>query len=350
MSAGIIHRIVNKAFKVLNRVLTKIGGSYENRYTRPTGFMNQGPEKEFVEYEERLHLHWQNLNDDKNMKAKGAPYRGRCWLWIRPWKGRQHNIGFEWNLWQPHWLYSFHIDVDGSGGGDDDLKFGIAIFPISFHLSFSRVFPKSFKDWWHKTYDYSAREIWYYASFGMGGGLRFCGHFWRDPMEGKSPKTFLEKIRDFSITVPDDIISSIFGKLKHSTELLEERDVKIPMPEGPYEGHVKLERTTWKRDRLPFASKVRVGSVVDIPIGIPFEGKGENSWDCGEDGLFGCSSDEDSYPAAIAKTVEIALKYRTKYNHNLDAVYPHPDERKKVVEARRAAAANDPTTNGVANA
>ena len=71
--------------------------------------------------------------------------------------------------------------------------------------------------------------------------------------------------------------------------------LKIRMPEGEYPVTLEFEDRRWKRPRW-FAGKrftcVEVKVLGNNPEGrgcIPFPGKGENSWDCGMDGLYGSS-------------------------------------------------------------
>lgn len=133
------------------------------------------------------------------------------------------------------------------------------------------------------------------------------------------------------------------GRTKHSSELLETREVFIPMPEGQYKAIAKKEISTWKRPRW-FAKKETYVSL-DIPDGIPHQGKGENSWDCGEDSLHGISA-KDTYEAAIARAVENVLKSRRKYDGNMNAVYPTPEERSvRLVELRRKNAEESQAVN-----
>ena len=87
--------------------------------------------------------------------------------------------------------------------------------------------------------------------------------------------------------------------------------VVIPMPEGIYHGTAKIELATWKRP-LWFA-KTQISTSIDCPKGIPFAGKGENSWDCGDDGLFGWGAEGDVVEHAIAHGVEIVLTNRRRY-------------------------------------
>lgn len=88
------------------------------------------------------------------------------------------------------------------------------------------------------------------------------------------------------------------------------------MPEGCYPATVKIEERTWKRPR--WFRKTRVDAYVDIPDGIPHEGKGTASWNCGEDGLFGCGCEGDSIEKAVGHTVATVLDYRRRYGKARD--------------------------------
>ena len=90
----------------------------------------------------------------------------------------------------------------------------------------------------------------------------------------------------------------------------------VPMPERAYPASVKLFESTWKRPRW-FASRM-VRAEVKIEKGIPFPGKGENSYDCGDDALFGLTCKADTVEQAIAETVESALRNRRRYGGSVD--------------------------------
>lgn len=87
--------------------------------------------------------------------------------------------------------------------------------------------------------------------------------------------------------------------------------ISIPMPEGVYPAVATVTRSTWTRPRW-FATR-RTYVDVKIEKGIPYAGKGENSWDCDDDGLFGYSSEGASLERAIAKGVEHVLTSRRRY-------------------------------------
>lgn len=117
-------------------------------------------------------------------------------------------------------------------------------------------------------------------------------------------------VRGLSFNVQDFML----GRTRYRSETLRDGiPLKIPMPEGVYPAVAKIERCTWKRPR--WFGRTRTYVSVDVPKGIPFAGKGENSWDCDDDGLFGYSSEGDSLDRAVAKGVESVLSSRRKYGN-----------------------------------
>lgn len=89
--------------------------------------------------------------------------------------------------------------------------------------------------------------------------------------------------------------------------------VAIPMPEGCYLAMATPERFVWRR-RFYVPDKVRESVWLKIPGGIPSSGKGENSWDCGDDGLCGIGGED--LEDAIANAVRSSLKERRRYGHD----------------------------------
>lgn len=111
------------------------------------------------------------------------------------------------------------------------------------------------------------------------------------------------------VLYPADIL---FGKEKYSNTVLSTHDVVIPMPEGNYAATVKMECAKWTRSRWPFP-KVKMTADVDIDKGVPIPGKGENSWDCDDDAIFGMSCGASTVEEAISKVVQSALRTRQRY-------------------------------------
>jgi|GEM_PF-5739803 len=131
-------------------------------------------------------------------------------------------------------------------------------------------------------------------------GWTMCWSLWMDPNEYLSGEPFH---RRGSVNALD----KIFGKLNYESILLHEARVLVPMPERVYKGRVQITKDRWWRERqpLPGVQERRFHLNMDEGEHIPFPGKGENSWDCGEDGLYGLSGvgDEVEAVAAVVRSV-----------------------------------------------
>lgn len=126
---------------------------------------------------------------------------------------------------------------------------------------------------------------------------RWCGWNSRDPWW----------IRGLSL----DLRRLVLGKRVYVAEELALVPCHVPMPEGNYPAVAKVQRVTRGFQRW----FKRTGQEVDlsIPKGIPYAGKGENSWDCGDDGLFGIGG--DSIDHAIARAQESVNESRRRHGH-----------------------------------
>jgi hypothetical protein len=111
-----------------------------------------------------------------------------------------------------------------------------------------------------------------------------------------------------------DLKDLVLGRLTYKAEELALVPCQVPMPEGNYPAVAKVQRVTRGRTRW----FKRTGQEVDlsIPKGIPFAGKGENSWDCGDDGLFGLSG--NSIDDAIRRAQASVTERRQRYGHASD--------------------------------
>lgn len=98
--------------------------------------------------------------------------------------------------------------------------------------------------------------------------------------------------------------------------LVEERRVLVPMPERSYRGVAKRHEAQWGFTKLPPWFD-RHASIVDIEMDpgeqIPIPGKGENSWDCDEDAIFGTGGGQaQTIEDAIGQLVASALRDRRR--------------------------------------
>jgi hypothetical protein len=108
--------------------------------------------------------------------------------------------------------------------------------------------------------------------------------------------------------------AKLLGRWEASHEDLAKVPVSIPMPEGLYHGVATVQR--WVRGRRYWFKRRTQEVWLDIPGGIPHAGKGENAWDCGDDGLFGCGG--SSINDAIQRARDSVLRDRKRYGHASD--------------------------------
>jgi hypothetical protein len=93
----------------------------------------------------------------------------------------------------------------------------------------------------------------------------------------------------------------LFGRSQYTEEVITEPHlVQIPMPEGCYPAWLRVVRRTWKRPRSLF-KRTRITHDIDCDVGVPFPGKGENSWDCGEDCLHAAGYAVDTDEQAVKR-------------------------------------------------
>lgn len=132
-------------------------------------------------------------------------------------------------------------------------------------------------------------------------------------------------------------------------EVVAEADAEVLLPEGAYPLHVKLEREVrqarlgplWllrappgrRRDRwrrgpsvwLPWGRRVGWTATWEAPDGLPHPGKGENSWDCGQDRVYASGvpvrpydpPDREWVAAAVAHATGVVLRDRVRYGSGM---------------------------------
>lgn len=103
---------------------------------------------------------------------------------------------------------------------------------------------------------------------------------------------------------------------RQSEELLQTERVEVPMPERTYRGVGTLSKTTWGWTRLPriFDQEIFTTEIkMDEGEQVPHPGKGENSWDCGEDATFSSSGPHRNIEEAIGSLVGSVMRSRRRH-------------------------------------
>lgn len=244
-------------------------------------------------------------------------------LWRRGTEGRSWIRETEWTLfawgniflagwWSLRWWGWFALSV--SLGGENnllELKLGTPLSRGAIGLRVPRWLTRSWvyqeREWAVAVgYVGSLLEVRFgfdYASSDMGGYLVEKGYRrllawpgWRLRVPG-----------------PGRWARWVLGPEVASRTVVSKRRVLVPMPEGLYPGVVRIERVpVWKRPRWP-GKRVRVWSWIRMEVPVPVPGKGENSWDQGDDAIGATGGGKATVESAVAAVVESALRIRSAY-------------------------------------
>ena len=142
---------------------------------------------------------------------------------------------------------------------------------------------------------------------------RFTWEFWaRDHHWSRSDPWWMHQSKTWR--------DLFFGRHETTSETIASGSTVVPMPERAYPARWETTRYTHRhtaplgrlRDRL---LGVRVHDRTDITpdTPIPVPGKGENSWDCGDDAIWSSSQPGASVHKAVAGLVESALTQRSRH-------------------------------------
>jgi hypothetical protein len=109
-----------------------------------------------------------------------------------------------------------------------------------------------------------------------------------------------------------DPLNLLCGKAQYRPGTPELHQATLPLPEGNYKVNVELRTDSWRRPRAPWTSRLRRAHMT-LPTPIPIPGKGENSWDCGEDSI--CSLTCPAPDVCTAVTELFTSVLRRRYRH-----------------------------------
>ncbi len=243
-----------------------------------------------MERERKIWCYWQATRTKFRI-----PIAGRFWLHFFAWQ-----FCIEWNLWSK----SCRLGIDvGESGDDYDLTFCACLPPVAFYFCVqipwghrlhkwlpaqSRECYVAIHNWtlwinpWSKWGEWNRRDPWYVR------GLTF-------------------HIDDF-----------LLGDRKHTVaDIGQPQRIAIALDGHSYLGTATFKRRTWKRHRWFALVREECEIEMDAGHGLPRAGKGENSWDCGDDAVCGWGIEgpptQATVDAAIAKGINTCLDYRKRY-------------------------------------
>lgn len=116
----------------------------------------------------------------------------------------------------------------------------------------------------------------------------------------------------------------LFGKRRYESRIVETSVVFVPMPEGCYRAIAEREVGVWRRRwYMPLIRRDTWN--IKIPGGIPFAGKGESSWNCGDDALHSMSGGLITrLEERIGQVVESVLTSRARNGFDSLLTGEHP--------------------------
>lgn len=230
----------------------------------------------------RVWVHGQTLDE------KGRKWRyGRAWLNFGP-SERQRVLGVTWK----------------HGGCDKTFGVSLAMRHFDNLISFSLWLPFLF--FWSIHYEAECsyldqdREL----SLRVFGG-KLWWHLWMpiDEWRRDAPRW-----RRGSWSP----IDMLFGREQYSEVEIATGLIFIPLPERAYPATYKVYAAQWKRPRWPFAKRsTRFDFKMADPI--PGPGKGENSWDMGDNATYEVSLHGKSLDEAVKRVRASILRQRAKY-------------------------------------
>lgn len=227
----------------------------------------------------------------------------------RSWRGFLHLGSFDFRIEVSRRWRNGLIATCGYGGQEDFAEWTLALPRLFFfHFAFDTPFK------WHRIrpfdgkYGESERKIGLYQVAGvlyllvghdsMGGLYSTHGRFgalggaWRELKRNQRVVLFRG--------------DWILGRPRHSLEVIEENiPVTVTVGQWPGDSYAGTAKHTRRTSKRRFSTNSWDGYEIDMHEGIPFPGKGENSWDCGEDAYygFGGATIESAVEHIIADTI-----------------------------------------------
>lgn len=143
------------------------------------------------------------------------------------------------------------------------------------------------------------------------------------------PITWKDRLREhpgFEVKIRIRLRDYLFGRMKYAVQAIEEKQVEVPLDGRTYQATWRLTTATWQRPRAFWVSRRRTSSELDVPYPPAFAGKGENSYDCDDDGIFSLTSNSTTPAGAIGDYVKAVLRDRERYGpaSDPDVFQPKP--------------------------
>lgn len=262
-------------------------------------------------------MHWFVCNDAKKtvrgVDLGGSAFRsGRFFAYLT---GRGPAIRADWSFFNNLGWFEVALKF----GGEDALVRVSIMLPFLVYCGIGFGVPRSWLSWWMIEDRVFALKIGYVHSiarvlFAHADWAEDCGMtgYYRRQTPCKYNSLQLWPGLEMVLRFPP-IARWIFGKEAREKEILESKPIAFEMDGRRYEGTWTLERWHSERPFWPWQYRVSFASNIEVPAPPRFAGKGESSWDCGDDAIYGMGSRELTPAKATGEYIKRVLEYRERY-------------------------------------
>lgn len=245
----------------------------------------------------KMRTHFCNENTDRHGNTIGSIWMaGRFWLYFGKPFGRTPTLRIEWGLFRRARLNLCAELEYFTGDGEDGIGGHVSVpwlFFLFVHLE--GILPYS----WGRRFGGTRQTNIRFSDGDVRVALFEREHEWnsRDPWW----------VRGIRFRIGE----WIFGKTRHRVVRTEgPMDILVCMPEAQYRGTVEIKDEEWVSR---FSTKRVRRAHVEMQDPVPFPGKGENAWDCGEDATHSMTCVADNWEDAIAEMTRTVLKSRRRH-------------------------------------
>jgi len=261
-------------------------------------------------------MHWYFCNDAKRERA-GVPLggsilrRGRFFLRFKKW---QNAVRVEWSFWNNiDWL-----EMGLRFGGEDRQVSLTLVLPWLAFLTFAVGVPPRWLSWW------MIEDRMFSLRVGYGGSVlsgQIAHAEWAEDCgmtsyyRAKVPREYsgLKLWPGWEWTLTPRPLDWTLGRIQHGEELLRTSPISFWMDGREHKGAWTLKKFWRERPRWPWPYRVSVSSYVEIEHPPQFAGKGENSWDCNDDAIYGMGTNATNPKDAIGEYIHRVYQNRARY-------------------------------------
>ena len=264
-----------------------------------------------------------NLNHRTQELRDSERSKKSYWFHKRGWLKKDTNEGvFDWEI-SIHKMFSgrwITFEVHAGGEQTRSVSLHVGLLLVHGYFKFVNALPKSKEVGWYKRGE-EKNPTWLEDSHGKTWGFYISENMvklsWAASVIGSGPD------KKWGWSWACFIDEKIFGRrnFKPMNERRHE-NIAITFPEAEYHLNIILSDDTWTYARWPRWPLRKIVRRAHIEVvekdGIILPGKGENSWDCGDDALHGLTAPSRNLNDAVAQVYESVARSRKQYGSGVD--------------------------------